>query len=129
MKARDVIEACVKPAIRSISEASRRVNTQYQPSLGLSSVMLALAVLSGCAARGSVQNNPSANQKIVFASANSTEGCQAEMNNLAQGEVHMISDDRRLMTSIFSLGIVHAHQCIGVVKDTSAAPPAPINNE
>jgi hypothetical protein len=91
--------------------------------------MLAFVILSGCAAQGSVQNNPSANQKIVYASAYSTEGCQAEMNDLAQNEVHMVSDDQRLATSIFSFGIVPAHQCIGIVKDTLAVTPVTIKHE
>ena len=76
-----------------------------------------------------MQNNPSANQKIVYASAYSTEGCQTEMNDLAQNEVHMVSDDQRLATSIFSFGIVPAHQCIGIVKDTLAVTPATTKHE
>ncbi len=52
------------------------------------------------------------------------------MNDLAQTEVQMISDERRLITSIFSLGIVHAHQCVGIAKDNSAVtPPVAIQHE
>ena len=132
---RDVTEPCVKPSIQSISEyCSLRVNTSSRSGFRNTTVMrllamLAFVILSGCAAQGSVQNNPSANQKIVYASAYSTEGCQAEMNDLAQNEVHMVSDDRRLATSIFSFGIVPAHQCIGIVKDTLAVTPSTAKHE
>jgi hypothetical protein len=88
-------------------------------------IMLALVGLSGCAARGTVQDNPSAHQKFVYVSASSTEDCQAEMNDLTQNDVQMISDDRRLTMSILSFGIVPAHQCIGVAKDTAAITPMP----
>lgn len=103
--------------------------TFHSTTVVVSLVMLALVVLSGCATRGSVQDNPSANQKVVFASAYSTEDCQAKMNDLAQNEVHMISDDQRLATSIFSLGIVPSHQCIGIAKDTAAVAPIPAKHE
>jgi hypothetical protein len=126
---------CVKPSIRSISELTvRELTRNFSSGFRNTTVMrllamLAFAILSGCAAQGSVQNNPSANQKIVYASAYSTEGCQAEMNDLAQNEVRMVSDDQRLATSIFSFGIVPAHQCIGIVKDTLAVAPAPTKHE
>ena len=132
---RDVTEPCVKPSIQSISQYhSLRVNTSSRSGFRNTTVMrllaiLAFVILSGCAAQGSVQNNPSANQKIVYASAYSTEGCQAEMNDLAQNEVRMVSDDQRLATSIFSFGIVPSHQCIGIVKDTLAVTPATTKHE
>jgi len=132
---RDVTEPCVKPSIQSISETAvceltRSSRSGFRNTTVMRPLaMLAFVILSGCAAQGSVQNNPSANQKIVYASAYSTEGCQAEMNDLAQNEVHMVSDDQRLATSIFSFGIVPAHQCIGIVKDTLAVTPATTKHE
>ena len=89
-------------------------------------LLLVLVVLTGCS-RSSVQDNPSANQKIIFASAYSIEDCQAKMNAAAGGDVHMISDSPRVGTSILSLGIVPSYQCIGIAKDgpTSSSGPAP----
>ena len=88
--------------------------------------MLAVLLLGGCAGRNSVQNNPSAHQKIVFASAYSVEDCQAKMNDLAKSEVRMIDSSQRVVTSIFSFGIVPSHECIGIAKETAdqaAMPP------
>ena len=83
-------------------------------------LVLASAVLASCATRGTVQDNPSANQKIIFASAYSAEDCQAEMNTLAGTEVKMVSDSQRLVMSILSLGIQPSHHCVGIAKN----PPA-----
>lgn len=89
---------------------------------------LGLAFLTGCA-EPVVQDNPSAHQKIVFASAYSVESCEAKMADLARGEVKMVNDSAHLAASIFSLGIVPSHQCIGVVKDPLANTSAPIKHE
>ena len=85
--------------------------------------MFALVLLAGCATKGTVQDNPTAHQKIVFASAYSAEECRAKMNDLTHSEVQQINESRRLATSIFSLGIVPSHQCIGIAKDDAAAAP------
>jgi hypothetical protein len=79
--------------------------------------LLAVA-LDGCAGRGTVQDNPSARQKFVYASAYSTDDCQAKMNQLAETNVKMIEDDQHLVTSILSLGIAPSHQCIGVAPES-----------
>lgn len=91
-------------------------------------LLLAFIVLSGCS-RASVQDNPSANQKIIFASAYSVEDCQAKMNAAAGSDVRTINDSSRVATSILSLGIVPSHQCIGIAKDPSAASVGTIRNE
>jgi hypothetical protein len=51
-------------------------------------LMLSLAVLTACS-RASVQDNPNANQKIIFAAAYSVKGCQAMMNAAAGGDVRL----------------------------------------
>jgi hypothetical protein len=90
---------------------------------------LVSAALGGCAGRGSIQDNPSAHQKFVFASAYSTDVCQARMNDLAGTDVQMVEDDRQLFTSIFSLGIVPSHRCIGVAKDSAVVAPLSAKHE
>lgn len=98
------------------------------------SVLVALfalvsAVLGGCAGRGSMQDNPSAHQKFVFASAYNTVDCQAKMNDLAGTDVQMIEDDQQVVTSILSLGIVPSHRCIGVARDSVVAAPLSAKHE
>jgi len=90
---------------------------------------LVSAASGGCAGRGSVQDNPSAHQKFVFASAYSTENCQAKMNDLAGTDVQMIEDDQQVVTSIFSLGIVPSHRCTGVAKDSAVVAPVSAKHE
>jgi hypothetical protein len=101
----------------------------YVAIVRISPLILAFAVLSSCAAPGAVQDNPSAHQKIVFASAYSVEGCRTEMNHLAGSTVRMINDSQQPATSIFSLGIIPAHECIGIAKDTAGAPATPAEHE
>jgi hypothetical protein len=83
--------------------------------------------LDGCAGRGTVQDNPSARQKFVYASAYSTDDCQARMNQLAGADVRMIEDDQHVLMSIFSLGIAPSHQCIGVAPDLTS--PLPVTGK
>ena len=90
---------------------------------------LVSALLGGCAGRGSVQDNPTAQQKFVFASAYSTADCQAKMNDLAGTDVQMVEDDQQLVTSIFSLGIVPSHRCIGVARNSAVVAPVPVKHE
>ena len=84
---------------------------------------LLVVAVDGCAGRGSMQDNPSARQKFVYASAYSTDDCQAKMNQLAGSDVKMIEDDTHLLMSIFSLGIAPSHQCIGVAPDIVSTSP------
>ncbi|MBI3758915.1 MAG: hypothetical protein HY269_04075 [Deltaproteobacteria bacterium] len=93
----------------------------------VSFITFLLIFASGCAGRGTVQDNPAAHQKIVFASAYSTADCQAKMNALAQSDVTMIHEALHSGTSVLSLGIVPSHQCIGIAKD-NAAPMSSIPN-
>lgn len=111
---------------------SARNNTKRSANIwfcwvGLFAIAILLAVaVDGCAGRGTVQDNPSARQKFVYASAYSTDDCQAKMNQLAGSDVRMIEDDEHLLMSIFSLGIAPSHQCIGVAPDiASSSPVAP----
>jgi hypothetical protein len=90
-------------------------------------LLLALVVLAGCW-RTVVQDNPSASQQIIYASAYSTDDCQAKMNAAAGKDVQMIHDTSRVGFSILSLGIAPAHQCIGIAKDADTArSPGPAN--
>lgn len=95
----------------------------------VSFIIFLLIFTSGCAGRGTVQDNPAAHQKIIFASAYSTADCQAKMNALAQSEVIIIHDALHSGTSVLSLGIVPSHQCIGIAKDNDAPMPSIPNHE
>jgi hypothetical protein len=70
-----------------------------------------------------VQDNPSAHQKFVFASAYSAADCQAKLNDLAGSDVQLVEDDQQVLMSILSLGIVPSHRCIGVAKDSPLVAP------
>ncbi len=110
-------------SLRRRSNTKRSAEIRFQ-SLGLFAVATLLTLgLGGCAGRGSVQDNPSAHQKYVFASAYSSEDCQTKMNELAGTDVRVIEDDDHLVMSIFSFGIVPSHRCIGVARDASNSPP------
>jgi hypothetical protein len=95
----------------------------------VSFIIFLLLITSGCAGRGTVQDNPAAHQKIIFASAYSTADCQAKMNALAQSDVTMIHEALHSGTSVLSLGIVPSHQCIGIAKDNDAPMPSIPNHE
>jgi hypothetical protein len=95
----------------------------------VSFIIFLLIFSSGCAGRGTVQDNPAAHQKIIFASAYSTSDCQAKMNALARSEVIIIHDALHSGTSVLSLGIVPSHQCIGIAKDNDAPMPSIPNHE
>jgi hypothetical protein len=76
-----------------------------------------------------VQDNPSARQKFVFASAYSAADCQAKLNDLAGSDVQLVEDDQQVIMSILSLGIVPSHRCIGVARNSAVVAPAPVKHE
>lgn len=106
---------------RSKTEVSTTI--RFHASVLAALFALVSAGLGGCAGPGSVQNNPSAQKKYVFASAYSKDKCQAKMDVLAGTDVQMIEDDKQVVTSIFSLGIVPSHRCIGIARDSTVVGP------
>ena len=107
--------------MEEITKRSAKIRFYWVGFFAIAS-LLSVAV-DGCAGRGTVQDNPSARQKFVYASAYSTDDCQAKMNQLAGSDVKMIEDDTHLLMSIFSLGIAPSHQCIGVAPDIASTAP------
>jgi hypothetical protein len=103
------------------TESSAKV--RFHASALVALFALVSAVLGGCAGRGSVQDNPSAQQKFVFASAYSAAACQAKMNDLAGADVQVVEDNQQVTMSILSLGIVPSDRCIGVAKVSALVAP------
>ena len=109
------------------TESSAKV--RFHASALVALFALVSAVLGGCAGRGSVQDNPSAQQKFVFASAYSAADCQAKMKDLAGPDVQVVEDDQQVVMSILSLGIVPSHRCIGVAKDSTLVAPVSVKHD
>jgi hypothetical protein len=119
---------CFRDLIRRIkTESSAKI--RFHASLLVALFALMPAVLGGCAGRGSVQDNPSARQKFVFASAYSAADCQAKLNDLTGSDVQLVEDDQQVLMSILSLGIVPSHRCIGVAKDSALIAPVSVKHD